>query len=391
MGTVLLAGLIGLAVVLAGSFPSGPSATPLEVVAAAMPDPSVEPAVAPAALIPKASVKSGDGLRLDLTSTGAIASVRSGSRTLPRLTTTLPGGFSMRKVGGTANLVRNGGFESGTTSWTISGTPAPTLASVFRTGTRSLKVSRSTIGDTGTFSQKLAVKPNTSYVAGAWVRTKDVKPSSTGVGNLATTNGADSPVQIRVDQLSSSGTVLSTHWIVGYTDSSDLDRLWNTHSVGFRTRSTTTAVKLTGRLKKGQGTAWFDDVWVKPLFADRGDHQAGRQRHDRPGRVGQRLDLQGEIQAGIQPHPRERISHRHLGEGASADVLAPGQRRRLALGRPPAEVAHDRVRRHVRAGILRHDRDEPLSLRGSERWQQRAGRRYEAVAAQPLALPLRLP
>jgi hypothetical protein len=263
MGTILLAGLTGLAVIVAGNLPVGPSGTPLEVVAAAVPDPSTEATVAPAALTAAAKVTSGDGLRLDLTSTGAIASVRSGSRTLPRLSTTLPGGFSMRKVGGTANLVRNGGFESGKTYWTISGTPAPALATTSRTGTRSLKVSRSTIGDTGSFSQKVAVSPNTNYFAGAWIKTSSVKPSSTGVGNLASTNAQDSPVQIRVDQLNSAGTILSTHWIVGYTDTSG----WAKHSVGFRTASSAATVKLTGRLKGGQGTAWFDDIWVKPLFA----------------------------------------------------------------------------------------------------------------------------
>ncbi|MBA3779598.1 MAG: hypothetical protein H0X16_09945 [Chloroflexi bacterium] len=255
------------------SLPARPAAVLLAVATLLAPLPAElgGPSVAEAATT---SVTTGDGLRLGLTSgistsaNGAVASIATGSRTLPKLSTR--GGFSARLVGATPNLLRNPGFQGTSSggvpsSWSLmSGSSRPVLLTSFgHSSTRSLRI-KLVSATSGTFRQDVSIRPNTNYVFGAWMRTDNVAPTSTGVGNLATSNREDTPVQIRVDQLSSTGRIVASSFALSYAN----DSPWSRQSVGFKTRSDAVRVRVTGYADPGAGYVWFDDLWLRQLFSD---------------------------------------------------------------------------------------------------------------------------
>jgi hypothetical protein len=111
-------------------------------------------AVAPTAHAAGLAITSGDGLAMRLGPTGGVERVAIGDRALPLSGS---GGFSLRRVGGTPNLVPNSGLETDGNGdgipdgWRVLRTgPVPVLtSSVAHTGSRSARISLSRRADSG--------------------------------------------------------------------------------------------------------------------------------------------------------------------------------------------------------------------------------------------------
>jgi hypothetical protein len=76
------------------------------------------------------------------------------------------------------NLLSNGNFENGTTGWSNWGRRESTTE-VVRTGTRALKVAS---GGTGGGGNNIDLKPNTTYILGAWGKNDALPTASSDVG-----------------------------------------------------------------------------------------------------------------------------------------------------------------------------------------------------------------
>ncbi len=247
---------------------------------------AVSPAVSAQSLAP---LRTGDDLGLALNPDGTVARVTSGSRTIPSLAS--GGGFSMRMVGQNPNLLRNAGFEADTDrnrvpdSWRITrGATPPVLdATAARTGSRSLRVSNRATTTSGGFSTVVPVRPYTYYFLTAWSRARDVLPTSTLAGNPPITSPRGGPVQVKAEQLNESGEVLATYYTFGYTNTAN----WNKQSVGFKSLSATSRVRVTALLNAGSGTAWFDDIYLGELLAEEPINIRGSVARSRDGSLRQ--------------------------------------------------------------------------------------------------------
>ncbi len=79
-----------------------------------------------------------------------------------------------------ANILTNGGFESGTLSgWSCSGTTGSVVSTPVHSGTRAL-AGAATASDNAQCVQTVSVQPNTSYTLTAWVRGNYVYLGVTG-------------------------------------------------------------------------------------------------------------------------------------------------------------------------------------------------------------------
>ena len=215
-------------------------------------------------------VASSDGLKLELNQDGTIAQISDGNRALPKLDT--PGGFSMRLVGEEPNLVPNPSLETDENGdqvpdgWSFTkGTTKPQLIdSVAHSGKRSVTVSNDSVATSGAFSTEVAVKPYRNYIAAAWFRSENVLPTSGWFGNPPVRIPDGSPAQIKVEQLTRGGEVISTYYAFGYTNTAN----WNRQAVGFKTLGETRKLRVTGLLHKGSGKVWFDDLYIGQLISD---------------------------------------------------------------------------------------------------------------------------
>ncbi|MCL2541593.1 MAG: hypothetical protein FWE71_03925 [Nocardioidaceae bacterium] len=209
------------------------------------------------------TVSSGDGLSMTVSSRGTVASTHiSGRQVSGRTTASL---FSIRRVGGTSNLLRNPSLESplagdqAFNQWhLIRGSFAPQWVSgVAHSGHRSVRFRSATVGTSSTLQQTIAVKPGTSYTASSWMRSQDVKPTVA----TAEPGTGPSPVRLKVQQLVGSQ-VVRTDQAFGYSDTAD----WYRKFVGFTTGNDVTSVRVSAQVVDGSGTVWFDDLQVTQLF-----------------------------------------------------------------------------------------------------------------------------
>jgi hypothetical protein len=207
------------------------------------------------------TITSGDGVGLALRADGSVAGMQLGSRQLSMVG---GGGFSFRNVGGMPNLLPNAGFESDRDGdgvpdgWTVRNSPVPTISTtVARSGLRSVRLHRDTLGDTGLLRIDLPVKRLTEYTISAWMRSDAIQPTAPP----GLTNTAKSPVRVLVQQWAGDA-VLTNGYLYGYTDTAG----WNRQSLGVRTLIDTTTLRLSIKLMAGRGTAWYDDLRVAELF-----------------------------------------------------------------------------------------------------------------------------
>jgi hypothetical protein len=193
-------------------------------------------------------------------------------------------------VGGNPNLIPYDSFERDADpdgvpdGWRFTpGATTPRLVDhTSHRGRRSIEIRNAVTATSGTFRIDRAVRPYRNYYLSAWFKSRNVLPT-------ATTAGSRSPVAIRVEQLSGTGAVIATSWAYGYTNTAD----WNRQFVGFRTLQHTRSVRISGMLRKGSGTAWFDDVYLGELFRGGAIPVAGRveSANDGTGRLTQRADV----------------------------------------------------------------------------------------------------
>ena len=208
-------------------------------------------------------------LHLGLTSDGVVHSVRVGDRTLPALPG--GGGFSVRMAGQGPNLLPNPSFEQDTDGKGIpdnwgylqaAGGSVPRLdTTVAHSGASSLRVSNPTRGTSGSFWIEVPVEPRTSYVFSAWFRSRDVRPTFPTA--IRETYQPHSPFKVDVQQLVN-GEVVDTSSAWGYTGTAG----WNRQFTGLRTGDDVTSVRIVGRIERGSGTGWFDDLYLGRLFPD---------------------------------------------------------------------------------------------------------------------------
>jgi hypothetical protein len=209
-----------------------------------------------------ATVSSGDGLALSLSSTGAVTSLKIGGREVAGGAAPL---FSVRKVGGTPNLLPNPSLEADADGnhkpdhWRLnSGTVRPRWVSdQAHTGTRSIRFHSPSTGTSTTLQTTIAVRPDTYYTAGSWIRSQHVKPAA------ATAEPATGPssVRLKIQQFDGS-TRVDTDQAYGYTDTVG----WHRKFIGFKTQPNVTSVRVLAQIVHGSGTVWFDDLQVNELF-----------------------------------------------------------------------------------------------------------------------------
>ncbi|MBA2254478.1 MAG: hypothetical protein H0W07_05130 [Chloroflexi bacterium] len=221
-------------------------------------------------------ITSGDGFQMALSTSGAIVGLKDGTDCLDRLARS--GGFSMRMIGQSANnpnLVRNPDFSSGSsipTDWSRSGTGPVIDTSVGYNGTRSVRITRTTTGDSGYLYQTITVEPSTNYVLGGYFKAGRSGDGSTFVvpTAAATTNPIVSrnvsPLMLLGQVKDSAGRLLRSPTAWGYTNLAD----WNYQSVGFRTPSTARSVTISIRMVDGKGVGWWDGIGLRKLWAASG-------------------------------------------------------------------------------------------------------------------------
>lgn len=217
------------------------------------------------------TLSSGTGLRMTLSPTGSVTSLRLGGREVSGGAT--PSLFSIRKVGGNPNLLPNPGLEADTDAdgvpdgWQLmSGTLRPEwVTDDAHRGSRSVRFQVPSTTTTTTLRTTAPVEPDTYYTLGGWLRSRDVRPV---VAPAEPETGA-SPVRLKVQQLSGS-TVVETSQAYGYTGTAP----WHRQLVGFRTEPGVTSVRVLAQVVAGSGTVWYDDLSLRRLF--RRDWGAGR-------------------------------------------------------------------------------------------------------------------
>ncbi|HEX8100122.1 MAG TPA: hypothetical protein VF660_07975, partial [Actinomycetota bacterium] len=176
------------------------------------------------------------------------------------------GGFSLRLVGGTPNLLPNPSFEVDADhdgipdGWRFApgaGTAAST-DTVAHSGRRSMTVSLPSEAVSASFSSAIAVAPETSYVLSAWFRSRDVQPTIPPA--VRETYHQHSPLEVEAVQAVGGATRMSAAH--GYTDSAG----WHRQFVGFKTGAGVRRVVIRGAINRGSGTGWFDDLYVGRLY-----------------------------------------------------------------------------------------------------------------------------
>jgi hypothetical protein len=210
------------------------------------------------------SLTSGDGLQLGLGDHGSVTDVNVGSRRIPT-TTTGQGGFELRMVGGSPNLLADPGLEEDRNGdgvpdgWRfLGGGASPVLDDQIAHGGRcSIRISNSSISVSGALAVDVPVTPLEYYVVSAWMRGDDILPTRT--------TASFTPARLAVQQLAG-GKVVDTSFAFGYTNTSD----WNRQFVGFHAGPDVTQVRLEGLIDEGSGTVWFDDLYLGRLFQEPG-------------------------------------------------------------------------------------------------------------------------
>lgn len=149
------------------------------------------------------------------------------------------------------DLLRNGGFELGMTSWNIGGWhPSPesfgTDGRNAHAGGYSLKIEHSVPNDSYLI-QKVPVEPDTVYRVSGWIKTRNVRSSEGDVGANIASGGQDG---------------------YGWFRSMDLQgtRDWSYRELWVRTSRTQKELSVLCRLgywvSASEGTAWFDQIAV---------------------------------------------------------------------------------------------------------------------------------
>ena len=240
---------------------------------------------------PNRIVASGDGFRLALTADGRVGNVRIGERRLG----VVPGGggFSVRRVGGMPNLLPNASFEADVDAngipdgWVALNTPvAPVIdTTVAKAGTRSVRLGRPDLGDTGYLRTEIPVAANTAYTLSGWMQSSDVKPTApTGISHSDL-----SPARVML-QAWAGAAVESTDFIYGYTDTAG----WNRQFLGIKTSNLTTHVRVTMKLIRGSGTVWYDDLRFNELLQPTATAFRGQTTQSSAQRVLQHAELPAE-------------------------------------------------------------------------------------------------
>ena len=190
---------------------------------------------------------------------GGIIGVRDGGRELGLGGE--PGGFAIRAVGGTGNVLHNAGFEVDQDAdgvpdgWSLvagDGDLELSAAEPFAGG-RALRVSTTTRTASPALVTELVVTPATEYVLSAWIRTEGLSP-------LLTTT-AVTPARVEVHQIGAERRHASA-FAFGYTG----DSAWSRHDAGFRTAPGVRRIRVRVLIEDGLGTAWFDQLKIAPLL-----------------------------------------------------------------------------------------------------------------------------
>ncbi|MFE2954593.1 fibronectin type III domain-containing protein, partial [Embleya sp. NPDC059267] len=147
---------------------------------------------------------------------------------------TAAGGTADADVAAAAELVQNGGFESGLTGWTCSAGSGATVSTPVHGGTSALKATPAG-SDNARCTQTVAVLPNSDYVISGWLRGSYVYLGATGTG---TTDPAT--------------------WTGSAPD-------WTRLSTTFRTGANTTSVTLYTHGWYGTGAYHADDLSLTGL------------------------------------------------------------------------------------------------------------------------------
>jgi hypothetical protein len=226
-----------------------------------------------------AVVHSGDGLAMSISQRGAVKAVSVEGRSVE--STGSQGGFSMRLVGGTPNLLRNPGFErlesDGTPAhWQIGEGRRPVLdTGTAHDGARSMRIAASHTSTSGPFEQTVRVQPDTSYVLSGWFKSAHVAPTAPP----AWTPSDPSPLRLKAQQLSADGKIELASDAFGYTNTAE----WNRQFVGFTTLPGVKRVRVVGQIVRGSGTVWYDDLSLRRLLQPVAKHVAGTVRSDSDG------------------------------------------------------------------------------------------------------------
>ncbi|HET6561464.1 MAG TPA: hypothetical protein VFG72_06285 [Marmoricola sp.] len=219
------------------------------------------PAAPPAAA--SVTVRTDDGVALQLSPTGKVTSLRLGGKEVAGGTRSPL--FSVRKVGGTPNLLPNPGLEVDRDGdgipdgWRLmSGVVEPEwVTDQAHRGQRSVRFQAPTVATSTSLQTTVAVEPSRFYRLDGWMRSEDVQPTA-ATAEPAT---GPSPVRLKVQQLAGS-TVVGSVQAYGYTDTAG----WHRGNVGFRTRPEVTSVRVVAQVVAGSGTVWYDDLSLRELF-----------------------------------------------------------------------------------------------------------------------------
>lgn len=226
------------------------------------------------------TVASGDGVRLTLGPTGRVSEVSLGGRDVDG--GLRPALLATRRVGGTPNLVPNPGLDKDVDDdgapdgWRImTGASTPQwVDGEAHSGRRSVRITVPERGSSSTLQTTVAVRPDTYYRLSGWIRSRDVQPTAA----TAEPGTGPSPVRLKVQQYAGTRLVTSAQ-AFGYTDTAD----WHQKFVGFKTRADVTSVRILAQVVDGSGTAWFDDVTLRPLFGEGWRNQLGSVTRVRDG------------------------------------------------------------------------------------------------------------
>ena len=211
----------------------------------------------------------GGPLQMTLNSCGALTGLQTDSGATSRLR--YGGGFSVRMVGGTPNLLRNGGLDTVShgipTSWYRGGSSTGLGATTTspHSGPYAFRIYRSPTGHYGTsgdIHQTVRVSPNTNYVYGGWTKATKVMPTSVSATNPIVSKNV-SPVEMMAVIKDRYGRTIGTFRAYGYTN----DAPWNYQSVGFRTPTNAYSVVVSVHMVYGRGTAYFDELSLNQLLA----------------------------------------------------------------------------------------------------------------------------
>jgi hypothetical protein len=235
------------------------------------------------------SVESGDGIGLTVGVDGSVRGVRVGDRALPAVG---HGGFSVRKVGGTPNLVPNAGLERDLDGngvpdgWRLVGFGAvPAIDSTMaHGGTRSVRIQTAQIADSAELRIDIPVKAETVYSLRAWIRTDSLLPTAPPA------QSSDHLSAARVVVTQAAGHVQTwVNNIFGYTNTAD----WHRRSLGVRTLPGTTSIGIALRIRDGKGTVWFDDLVLRELLAPTATPIRGAVTETAPDELDQQAALPG--------------------------------------------------------------------------------------------------